>query len=204
MRSRTPIYRFLLAMLLPVFGRKLTLIEGSANIPDVGGCIFAVNHVDWLDGFYLTAAAAKAANTPVIFLSASNNYWWTTIAVQVPHEQKSQIVGTAVSRLRRGDVICVFAEGRRNPEPQLLPGRTGAIRMALAADVPIIPVGITCSPGKSMGQSIRFLLSRRHPVTVRFGRPITVAAAGIIDHEFLRGKTEELMRAIAPLCGKTY
>ena len=101
-------------------------------------------------------------------------------------------------------MICNFAEGQRNTGRLLLPGKTGAVRMALAADVPVVPLGITCLPGRTMAQSLMYLLSNKHGVKIRIGRPIHF---GHIDPdtqsvEILRDATKQVMQSIAPLAGK--
>ncbi|MBI5466682.1 MAG: 1-acyl-sn-glycerol-3-phosphate acyltransferase, partial [Candidatus Kerfeldbacteria bacterium] len=187
----------------PIFGPKVENITGLEHLPRKGGFIIAANHVDWLDGFYIAVALGRRRNIPVYFLTKSNYYRWTTLALQIPR-QKSAIVDQAVQYLKSGKVICNFPEGQRNTGKRLLPGRTGTVRMAIAADVPIVPLGITCSPGKNMAQSLVYLMSNRHPVRLAIGRPLAVTAPdGEITADYLTAMTEQLMRAIAPLAGKT-
>jgi 1-acyl-sn-glycerol-3-phosphate acyltransferase len=187
----------------PLFNAKVGTVHGTEHLPTSGGYIIAINHVDWLDGFYVAAAVHQARRHVTHFLTASNNYWWTTIAVQIPQD-RSAIIDTAVQQLRRGKVICNFPEGARNDSPQLLPGKTGTVRMASLAGVPVVPAGITCDAGRNMGQSLQFLLSSRHPVRLQFGAPIMFHRPDDApESEWLEQSTEHLMRAIVPLCNKT-
>ena len=48
----------------------------------------------------------------------------------------------AIPALRGGDLVGVYPEGTRSPDGRLYRGRTGAARLALLADVPIIPIGV--------------------------------------------------------------
>ncbi len=58
--------------------------------------------------------------------------------------------GAVVEALRRGDVVCLFPEGRSHSEPHLLELRTGTARMALRTEascgfelgVRVVPVGL--------------------------------------------------------------
>lgn len=199
----TPLpYYLLRPIIVSLFRRRLT-VTGLDHLPDRGGYILAANHVDWLDGFYVAAALAEARDVPVFFLTVSNNYWWTQLAVQIP-TQKGDIIDAAVDRLRRGRVICNFIEGQRNPTDQLLPGKTGTVRMAALAGVPLVPLGITCSARPTMAQSLHRLLRGQDRVTLSFGQPLTVTPpVGGLTPDWLRQETERVMRAIAPLCGKT-
>lgn len=197
------VYQSLKQLGYPIFKPKLQQVTGVHHLPASGGYVIAANHVDWLDGFYIAAAIGSARDIPVYFVSKSNNYRWTTITIQIP-EKPSAVVDTAVKYLRAGRVICNFPEGQRNFTHTLLPGKTGTVRMAIEAGVPIIPVGITCTPGRNMAQSVLYLLSNKHPVSLRIGRPLVFSATDNTGPKFLRESTDQVMRAIAPLAGKKY
>lgn len=187
----------------PLFQQKLENVEGSENLPNCGGYIIAPNHIDWLDGFFVATAVGSARNIPVYFLTKSKYYWWTTVIIQIP-KNKSAIIDQAVTHVRRGKVIAIFPEGQRNPTKKLLPGKTGAVRIALAAGVPIVPMGITCSYGRNVGQSLLNLMSDKHHVRIRIGQPMKFdPPSGGVSSEWLHAETERLMKAIAPLAGKT-
>lgn len=186
----------------PPFWRKVASVEGREHLPTSGGFVLAANHVDWLDGFYLAAAVDRTRNIPLYFLTKSRNYWWTTIALPIPEERES-IIATAVTYLRRGRSICNFPEGRRNPTDRMLSGKTGTVRMAIEANVPVVPVGIACEAGENMTQSLRFLLSASHPVRLRFGPALRYTAPATVTEKYLYQATAELIRSIATLADKT-
>lgn len=184
------------------FSAKLGQVTGLEHLPPNGGYIVAANHIDWLDGFYISAAVMAGRNVPVYFLTASNNYWWTGVTLPIPVE-RGEIITTAVKSLRQGRVLCNFPEGQRNPTGQLLSGKTGTVRMAALAEVPVVPVGITCSSERGMAQSIKQLMSSNYHVTITVGPPLTfVRPAGSFSDSWLHQETQRLMQAIAPLCGK--
>lgn len=196
------VYTVLSPAVFPILDRK-TVVEGAEHLPTEGGYILAPNHVDWLDGFYLSAALKKHRQLPINFLAKTNNYWWTGIAIQIPTD-RSQVVSSMAEELRRGKVICNFPEGRRNTGTQLLPGKTGTVRMAAEAQVPVIPMGMVCEPGQTMGQSFHHLFSSKYPMTLHFGQPLRfhIPPRGI-SAEWLSFETERLMKAIASLANKT-
>ncbi|MEK7637611.1 MAG: lysophospholipid acyltransferase family protein [Patescibacteria group bacterium] len=203
MNPRQVAYTTVTKLAYPLFKPKLTDVAGLENLPRQGGFLLAANHVDWLDGFYIAVAVGLERGLPVHFLSSTNNYWWTTLTLKIPRH-RGEIIDAAAKFLTNGKVICNFLEGQRNPSSQLLPGKTGTVRMALAAGVPVIPVGITCDAGRNMGQSLQFLFSPLHTVTLKFGAPLIFhIPPGGISGKWLAGATNRLMRAIAPLCGKT-
>lgn len=199
---RRAFYATASSIIYPLFTAKLGEVDGHEYLPRQGGFLIACNHVDWLDGFYITAALDKYRGRPAHFLTASSNYRWTTIAVQIPKD-RSAIIDTAVAQLRAGQVICNFPEGTRNSASVLLPGKTGTVRMAVESGVPIVPTGITCDAGRNMGQSLQYLMSSNHKAHLRFGRPYTLARPTDQKTGWLEEETNRLMRAIAPLCHKT-
>lgn len=185
----------------PIFQHKLTKVIGSENLPRSGGYIIASNHVDWLDGFFIATAVGLARQTPVYFITKSKYYWWTSVIIQIPR-QKDAVVDEAVRHLRLGKVICIFPEGQRNPTKKLLPGKTGVVRMAVEAGVPIVPVGMTCTFGRNVGKSVLNLLSSEHPVSIAIGQPISIDQPQVMNHEWLHHQTQRVMKAIGPLAGK--
>jgi 1-acyl-sn-glycerol-3-phosphate acyltransferase len=108
----------------------------------------------------------------------------------------------AIPVLRAGDMVAVYPEGTRSPDGRLYRGRTGAARLAVAAGVPIIPVGmIGTEKVQPIGQP--YPKPRRNVVTIRFGKPIE-AAGRADDRTSLRALTDEVMAEIQKLTGQEY
>ena len=80
----------------------------------------------------------------------------------------------AIPVLKAGDMVAVYPEGTRSPDGRLYRGRTGVARLAVAAGVPIIPVGMI---GTDEGAADRPALPRpgAGKVTIKFGKPIHTA-----------------------------
>lgn len=105
------------------------------------------------------------------------------------HEQ-----GLAV--LRRGRSIGVFAEGTMNRDPRrLLRGRPGAARMATAAQVPVVPVGISFPEHRGDGP-----IRDGERMAIEIGAPLAPPAGPEGAGDFHRTIFERL----AALCGKSY
>lgn len=205
MRPSRVVYRSLSAAIFPKFFSKLKKIEGQEHLPISGGFLLAANHVDWLDGFYIAAAIDHALNRPVHFLTKTNNYWWTTMTIQIPPDDRGTIIAKTIVELQRQHIVCNFPEGIRNQTKKVGPGKTGTARMALLAGVPVIPLGIICDSGATMAESLTFLFSHDHQVTLRFGQPIVLghASADTLTAGDIQTGTETIMRALAFLADKT-
>ncbi len=189
-------------LFIPLARTRLKPVEGTERLPSPP-YIIAANHVDFLDGFLVAAAFVGARHPAPYFISKTNNYGWTRATIQVNPDDPTAVLDRALDRLRRGQTMCLFVEGSRNHTPTLLPGKTGAVRLALAAGVPIVPIGIQGPlPSTYFLGSLWHLLWRPKSVTVRIGEPMRLPDLANPSHEDRRRLTDELMRRIAPLCGK--
>lgn len=204
MRPSRVVYNTLSKVIYPLFLAKLKTVQGLEHLPKRGGFVIAANHVDWLDGFFIAAAVGDYLNRPVFFLTKTNNYWWTTITIQIPTTGKGAIVDTAIQQLKKNRIICNFPEGVRNRSKTLAPGKTGTARIAMMAGVPVIPLGISCDSGKTMAQSLLYLASPKHQVALKFGAPLTFGQHNNPDPVEVQTATAAIMRAITPLAGKSF
>ncbi|WP_211366208.1 lysophospholipid acyltransferase family protein [Pseudonocardia kunmingensis] len=141
-----------------------------------GGCVVVANHSSHADTAALLAAL-DSRHAPRV--AAAADYWFAggwrpaicrALAAAFPVRRTgggSVDMAAAVALLRAGRAVVVYPEGTRG---QGAPGRfhSGAFRLAEAAGVPVVPVGIV---------GTRELLPkhgrlRRTRVTVRIGAPI--------------------------------
>ncbi|MFY9975246.1 MAG: lysophospholipid acyltransferase family protein, partial [Chromatiaceae bacterium] len=107
----------------------------------------------------------------------------------------------ALGHLRGGGSIGLFPEGTVNRDStRLLRGRRGAARLSLEAGVPVVPVGIRFTRVDPRTGRV----DSASPLRIRFGEalrpPHPVALPASL--EAVSDRHEELMRAIAALCGK--
>ncbi|GAA0948381.1 hypothetical protein GCM10009558_064120 [Virgisporangium aurantiacum] len=100
--------------------------------------------------------------------------------------------------LRGGGLVAVYPEGTRSPDGRLYRGRTGVVRLARQAGVPIVPVGVL---GTDRVQPIGARLPRPHRVRIAFGAPFAVTDGGPAD---IRRDTDTLMDRIRGLTGQEY
>ncbi len=99
----------------------------------------------------------------------------------------------AAKRIRRERLnVWVLAEGHRNEKPELLPFKKGAFRLALAAQVPIVP--FVAEPMLSFLDARRWML-RPGAIRVRFLPPVPTAGRGPNEAEALLQEVRSLMQA---------
>lgn len=123
-------------------------LKGIENIPANTGMIIAANHQSYGDPFWLSIPI----NTPTRYLAWSEAFQWPVVgkAIGALGAWPLHIEGsdpTAIRRslnwLRGGGAVVIFPEGRRSlPDGSMIRMKGGAVRMALEAEVPILPVTI--------------------------------------------------------------
>lgn len=126
---------------------------GGENLNQPGGLVVASNHISWADPlaiarflwdnnrvarFLVKDSVSKAPGIGVIVRSAK----------QIPVERGTSRAGlaavAAVEAARAGETILVYPEGTITKDPDLWPmqGRSGAVRIAVEAGVPLVPMAI--------------------------------------------------------------
>lgn len=154
-------------------------VRGADHLPASGGAVIAANHIGFWDFFTVGRAAYYGLGRPVRIL-AKDTLFEVPIFGRVMHAaghipvyraEGRGALRAAVAALRAGELVLVLPEQTISPAFELLPFKTGAARMATAAEVPLIPAA-------SWG-SHRFhtVLHRpqwhwRLPVSVAYGEPL--------------------------------
>ncbi|NES29046.1 1-acyl-sn-glycerol-3-phosphate acyltransferase [Micromonospora terminaliae] len=189
-------------------------VEGLEHIPATGGAIFAGNHLSVADELLLGTVVprhlafwAKSEYFNGTGVKGAFSKFVLTGLGAIPVERAGgraalSAFDAAIPVLKAGDLVAVYPEGTRSPDGRLYRGRTGAARLAVAAGVPIIPVGVT---GTDKAQPIGTRVPRpgRAKITIRFGKPLDFTGRSD-DRTSLREMTDEMMAEIQKLTGQEY
>ena len=224
-------YWILKVVLSPVFFLLWRVkVEGREHIPVHGPAVLAANHQSFCDSFFLPLVLRRRVTyvAKAEYFDSWKTAWFFRAAGQIPMSRSGgdasqRALDTATEVLNAGHLLGIYPEGTRAPDPRLHKGHTGVARLSLRCDVPIVPVGIVGTravqpPGSNV-------LRPFHPVTIRFGPPVTYVHAGEVittgrcveavggglcpaerelDQSELRSLTDSLMREIARLSGQEY
>jgi acyl-[acyl-carrier-protein]-phospholipid O-acyltransferase/long-chain-fatty-acid--[acyl-carrier-protein] ligase len=164
-------------------------VIGHENIPKSGGALLISNHMSFIDALLLIASSER----PIRFLIDKAIYDLPyvkpfaklTQAIPIssdvrPREMLKSLRG-ASSRIRDGEVVCIFAEGQITRIGQMLPFRHGFARILNGLDAPIVPVNLdgvwgsifSFERGRFLWKTPRVL---PHPITISFGEPLPPTA----------------------------
>jgi 1-acyl-sn-glycerol-3-phosphate acyltransferase len=142
-----------LEMIRPVVGalsRVLWKIEfnGVENVPERGGLIIAANHQTYIDPFWLSLPIKR----PTRYLAWSAAFGWPIIGKSLRwlgawplalEGSDPKAIRRSLQWLRDGGAVVIFPEGGRSTAAGSLERfKAGAVRLALEAQVPILPVTI--------------------------------------------------------------
>jgi len=132
------------------YGLRWT-IEGEHNIPARGAAILASNHVSYLDPLTL-AYVANGRGRRVRFLAKSELFENKALgallrgAHQIPvyrgTADSSGALSAAIAALQQGECVAVFPEGTISEDFEPMRGKSGTARLAQAAGVAVVPVGL--------------------------------------------------------------
>jgi 1-acyl-sn-glycerol-3-phosphate acyltransferase len=188
-------------------------VEGLENVPANGGAVLAGNHLSVADEYIMGSvvprhiafwAKAEYFNGTGLSGFAMKTLMRGLGAIEVNREggrAALTALDAAIPALRGGELVGVYPEGTRSPDGRLYRGRTGAVRLALLAEVPIIPIGVIGTERvQPIGRKIPKLGAK---VTIRFGKPMDFTGA-TMDSATLRAITDELMATIQGLTGQQY
>ena len=153
--------------------------SGEENIPRKDGAILAINHVSYLD-FAITGTAALPTGRLVRFMAKKEIFDHKVAGplmrgmhhINVDRSNGSASFVAALRALKSGEIIGIFPEGTTSTSFEIKELKSGAVRLAMGAGVPIIPTIIWGSQRIWTKGLKRNLKRNNFPVTVVFGEPI--------------------------------
>ncbi|MBU90322.1 1-acyl-sn-glycerol-3-phosphate acyltransferase [Candidatus Woesearchaeota archaeon] len=187
-------------------------VKSLQNIPKKGAFIVAANHASYMDHLIIVCILIKHLNRKVHFLSKKEHFdnplkaAWHRYAGAIPLDRQAggkEALRWAIKALKKGKIIAIHPEGTRTLNGKLQKAKTGAARLALAAKVPIIPVGLIGTfeilpKGKYIPKLKRG--------TINIGKPLYFDKYynKKITKGLLRKITNDIMKEIAKLCNQKY
>jgi 1-acyl-sn-glycerol-3-phosphate acyltransferase len=212
--TRRPSFFWLLAALvLPIFNLAVRFrMRHPERMPQAGAFVLAPNHYSEIDPVVMGVVSWKLGRAPRFLAKASlfkNPVlgWLLRTSGQIPVERagsKSHAALRAAEELvEKGRMVVVYPEGSLTRDPDLWPmrGKTGAVRIALEQDIPIIPAAHWGTQALMPRYGKKISLFPRKTIEVVIGEPLDLDAyrGKPLDQATLLKATGELMDAIAAL-----
>ncbi|MGI8644890.1 MAG: lysophospholipid acyltransferase family protein [Nocardioides sp.] len=181
-----------------LLGNRFTM-TGIEHIPRTGGALLAFNHISYVD-FVYGGFAAQPAKRLVRFMSKRElfDYRWTgPLMRSLHHIEVDRGAGvasfrTAVDYLRAGEAVGIFPEATISRALELKEFKTGAVRIAAAAGVPLVPV-VLWGTQRLMTKDHPRDFSRGKPISISVGAPLHPTGADPV------AETAELRSSMAAL-----
>ena len=201
-----PVYTPVIAVARALFaaqGLKFT-ITGAEHFPRQGGAVLVMNHVGYFDFAYAGLAAHPSrrlvrfmAKEQVFHHAISGPLMRGMHHIPVDRGAGASSFRAAVGALKAGEIVGVFPEATISRAFELKDFKSGAIRMAQAADVPLIPMAIWGSQRVWTKDHPKRLGRTNIPITLSVGEPLRVTRKDNADEANLelRGRISALLHA---------
>ncbi|HEY8092351.1 MAG TPA: lysophospholipid acyltransferase family protein [Acidimicrobiales bacterium] len=177
-------------------------ITGAEHIPRTGGALLAVNHIGYVDFVYAGFPADKVGRR-VRFMAKrelfdhriSGPLMRAMHHIPVDRADGESSFEVAKDALVRGELVGIFPEATISRAMEVKGIKTGAVRIAAAAGVPLIPV-VLWGTQRLMTKDHDKDFGRGKAITIRVGAPIPVTGLDPV------GETALLRTAMSRLLGE--
>ncbi len=209
-------YRIGTSIMIPIMNAitKRNWLD-TEKIPKSGPVVFYSNHVSYLDALvfahmlYMNGRAVRFIGKEAVFKIPVVG-WVLKKAEQIPVKRQSDSAAVALSEaiaaLKMGHAIGIYPEGTLTRDPNLWPmtGKTGAVRLALAAGAPLIPVAQWGDHLIWPPYSKVLRLFPRKLVTMRVGEPVDISKwnGQVDDPVAMEAATAEIMKVLTSMVGE--
>lgn len=153
-------------------------MTGTEHVPREGGVLLAVNHIGYVDFIY-GGLAANPSKRLVRFMAKRELFdhsFTGPLMRSLHHIEVDRGAGTASMRqaltyLKQGEAVGIFPEATISRSFELKEFKSGAVRIAAEAGVPLVPV-ILWGTQRMMTKGHDRDFSRGKTIAIRVGEPL--------------------------------
>ena len=204
-----PIGKIVFPLIINNWIRK---VNGLGNVPKDIAFIAAANHASYIDHFVIMCTLIPYLNRKIHHLAKKEHFdnifkkIWHTYAGAVPLDRQArgkEALKWAIAALKQGKIIGIHPEGTRSLDGKLQKARTGITRLALAAKVPVVPIGLI---GTFEIMPKGKYIPKLKKATINIGKPLYFNKYynKNITKKLLREVTNDIMKEIAKLSHQRY
>jgi 1-acyl-sn-glycerol-3-phosphate acyltransferase len=207
-----PVYGSIIAVVRltwRVQGLRFTIV-GQENIPATGGAVIAINHTSYFDFTLAGLPAFREHRARKIRFMAKQEVFDSKITgpimrgcrhIPVDRSSGAGSYAVAVDRLKAGELVAVYPEATISRSFEIKEFKSGAARMAIEADVPIIPHIVWGAQRIWTKDHPKKMFRPKVPIVVLVGEPIqpTLPAAELTA--LLHSRMEHLLEQAQDVYG---
>lgn len=174
-------------------------IDGAHYVPRSGGVLLAVNHIGYVD-FVYGGLAANPSGRKVRFMAKRELFdhaYVGPLMRSLHHVPVDRAAGEASLRhactlLKQGEAVGIFPEATISRSFELKEFKTGAVRIAAEAGVPLVPVVLW---------GTQRMMTKDHPRDFSRGKTITLSVGAPVrpTGEDPAAETEDLRSRMATM-----
>jgi len=179
-------------------------VDGAAHIPREGGAILAANHISYVD-FIFDGLAARWSKRLVRFMAkreafenrVSGPLMRSFHHISVDRSDGEASMRQATEYCRAGELVGIYPEATISRSFEVKEFKTGAVRIAAEAGVPLIPMAIWGTQLLKTKDHPSDMWGRGKTIAISVGEPIDVTGKDPV------AETATLRAAVAGLLEKT-
>ncbi|AQA02898.1 1-acyl-sn-glycerol-3-phosphate acyltransferase [Mycobacterium sp. MS1601] len=185
-------------------GLKFT-VTGVENLPRTGGAVVAVNHTSYFDFTFAGLPAYQQGLGRKVRFMAKKEVFDHTITgpimrslrhIAVDRSAGAESFDEACQRLKDGELVGVYPEATISRSFEIKDFKSGAARMAIAADVPIIPHIVWGAQRIWTKDHPKKMLRPKVPISIAVGEPIMPTLPAQELTELLRHRMQHLLERV--------
>ena len=178
-------------------------MSGTEHVPRTGGVLLAVNHVGYLDFIY-GGLAANPSGRKVRFMAKKEIFdhpvggpvMRSMHHIAVDRGEGLASFRAAVDYLRAGEAVGIFPEATISRSMELKEFKTGAVRIAAEAGVPVVPV-ILWGTQRLLTKDHPKDFSRGKTIAIKVGEPLHPTGADpVAETAELRSRMDGMLEEV--------
>ncbi|MCB0924811.1 MAG: 1-acyl-sn-glycerol-3-phosphate acyltransferase [Mycobacterium sp.] len=196
-------------LLWRIQGLRFTL-TGTEHLPSSGGAVVAINHTGYLDFTFAGLPFYRHRPRRLIRFMAKQEVFDHNVTgpvmrklghIPVDRSSGAASFDAAVQALRSGELVGVYPEATISRSFELKEFKSGAARMAIAADVPIIPHIVWGAQRIWTKDHPKKMWRPKVPISVAVGEPISPTLPPTELTALLRARMQHLLEQVQDAYG---
>ena len=185
-------------------------ITGMENLPSTGGAVVAINHTGYLDFTFAGLPFYRLRPRRLIRFMAKQEVFDHKVTgpvmrklrhIPVDRSSGAPSFDAAVQALKAGELVGVYPEATISRSFELKEFKSGAARMAIAADVPIIPHIVWGAQRIWTKDHPKKMWRPKVPISIAVGEPIAPSLPPTELTALLRSRMQHLLEQVQDAYG---